>query len=69
MLCAFLVNRDEYMIKYILTALECVLKAGVGQMVDGAIEGVGGTSGLIPFCTSVDFGDVFNAMQFQTLLL
>jgi hypothetical protein len=41
-LCAFLVNRDEYMIKYILVALECVLKAGMGQMVKGAIEGVGG---------------------------
>ena len=55
-------NKDENIIVCILVALECVLKAGVGQMVDAAIERVGGTFGLIPFCTSVEFGDVFNVM-------
>ena len=54
-LCAFLLmNEDEQIIQCILEALECVLKAGMGQMVKGAIEGVGGTSGFILFCTSVD---------------
>jgi hypothetical protein len=42
-LCAFLLmNEDEQIIQCILEALECVLKAGMGQMVKGAIEGVGG---------------------------
>ena len=45
--CALLINEDEMIIQCILEALECALEAGLGQMVKEAIEGVGGTSGLI----------------------